>query len=133
MCTGRLSESRALRAAADSARAGTATVVLVQGPPGIGKTTLVRQFLAGLSDFAVLDSTATPPPAASDVDCLSRLLHRAAVRVPDRSPAGGRVRGRRRIPPPFLRGRARCGSCWTHRRPPGPCSWTTPSGRTALR
>ncbi|MFF9706395.1 ATP-binding protein, partial [Streptomyces griseofuscus] len=89
MCTGRLSESRALRAAADSARAGTATVVLVQGPPGIGKTTLVRQFLAGLSDFTVLDSTATPLPAASDVDCLSRLLHRAAVRVPDRSPAGG--------------------------------------------
>ncbi|MFJ3644594.1 helix-turn-helix transcriptional regulator [Streptomyces murinus] len=88
MCTGRLSESRALRAAADSARAGTATVVLVQGPPGIGKTTLVRQFLAGLDDFTVLDSTATPSPAASDVDCLSRLLRRAAVRVPDRSPTG---------------------------------------------
>ncbi|MEU6466050.1 LuxR family transcriptional regulator [Streptomyces sp. NPDC046976] len=87
LCTGRLSESRALRAAADSAREGTAAVVLVQGPPGVGKTALVRQFLAGLSDFTVLDSAATPSAAPSDFDCLSRLLHRATVRVPRRSPA----------------------------------------------
>ncbi|RAJ61594.1 LuxR family transcriptional regulator [Streptomyces sp. PsTaAH-130] len=88
MFTGRLSESRALRAAADSARAGTAAVVLVQGPPGVGKTALVRRFLAGLSGFSVLESAATPSLAPSDGDCLSRLLRQAAVRVPGRSPAG---------------------------------------------
>ncbi|MFY4722738.1 AAA family ATPase [Streptomyces sp. LaBMicrA B280] len=87
MCTGRPSESRALCAAADSAREGTAAVVLVQGPPGIGKTALVRQFLAGLSDFTVLDSAATPSAAPSDVDCLSRLLRQATARVPYHSPA----------------------------------------------
>ncbi|MEU3030157.1 AAA family ATPase [Streptomyces incarnatus] len=89
MFTGRLSESRALRAAADSAHAGTATVVLVQGPPGIGKTTLVRQFLAGLGDFTVLDGAATPSAAPADFACLSRLLHQATVRVPHRLPTGG--------------------------------------------
>lgn len=44
--TGRDAEASALAAAYDAARGGTPTEILIEGPTGIGKTALVRWFLA---------------------------------------------------------------------------------------
>ncbi|MFJ5646105.1 AAA family ATPase [Streptomyces sp. NPDC093223] len=76
---GRAGELRRLHTAAEEARAGVASVMLVRGPAGIGKTTLVRQFLSGLKEFTVL--SAATPPAASPVayGCLTRLLRPTSV------------------------------------------------------
>ncbi|MFF4845490.1 AAA family ATPase [Streptomyces collinus] len=77
---GRRNELRELRAAADCARAGTASIVLVQGAPGIGKTTLVRRFLGELTDFTVLAGVAPPSAAPVAFESLARMLR--PTRVP---------------------------------------------------
>jgi D-arabinose 1-dehydrogenase-like Zn-dependent alcohol dehydrogenase len=51
---GREPELALLRAAFDEARAGRPRVVLVKGPQGIGKTTLVDRFAGGVGDARVL-------------------------------------------------------------------------------
>ncbi|TBN57756.1 LuxR family transcriptional regulator [Glaciihabitans arcticus] len=59
----RLRERTALAAAADRARAGHATVVTLEGEPGIGKTWLINELVAALRDFTV---TNTVPKFASE-------------------------------------------------------------------
>ncbi len=48
---GRRAELETLSAAPARTLAGQPAVVAVQGPAGIGKTTLLRSFLAGLAGF----------------------------------------------------------------------------------
>ena len=51
---GRAPELARLRVALDEARAGHPQLVVLEGPGGIGKTTLLERFLAGENDLAVL-------------------------------------------------------------------------------
>ena len=51
---GRLDELTALRAAVTAARAGQPAVVLVEGEPGTGKSTLLSRFVSGLTGTIVL-------------------------------------------------------------------------------
>ncbi|MEU8934278.1 AAA family ATPase [Streptomyces sp. NPDC048409] len=88
---GRAGELRRLRTAAEGARTGTASMVLVQGVAGVGKTELVRRFLADLADPAdhtVLSTTAEPDSAETAFDCLTRLTRRTAVPVQARRTGG---------------------------------------------
>lgn len=94
--TGRQNELRELRAAVERARTGAASIVLVQGAPGTGKTTLVHHFLAELGEFMVLTTAATPSARPAAFDCLSRLLRPVTVPAqglpgpgPRYGPAGG--------------------------------------------
>lgn len=61
---GRAIEFGRLRAAAELARRGIATMTLVEGAPGIGKSALVDRFAASCADFRVL--SVTPAEEASD-------------------------------------------------------------------
>ncbi|MER6462011.1 LuxR C-terminal-related transcriptional regulator [Streptomyces sp. NPDC001288] len=76
---GRSGELRRLRTAAEEARAGLASLVLVRGSAGIGKTALVRRFLAGLKEFTVLSAVATPTASEAAFGCLNRLLRPTVV------------------------------------------------------
>jgi DNA-binding NarL/FixJ family response regulator len=51
---GRLTELARLRASLDEARAGRPQLVVLEGPGGIGKTTLLERFVAGENDLTVL-------------------------------------------------------------------------------
>jgi len=57
----RLRERTALAAAADRARAGHATVVTLEGEPGIGKSWLIAELVASLRDFTVADAVPKAP------------------------------------------------------------------------
>ncbi|MFQ3562217.1 AAA family ATPase [Streptomyces gramineus] len=76
---GRAGELRRLRTAAEEARAGLPSLVLVRGSAGIGKTALVRRFLAGLKEFTVLSAAAVPSASEAAFGCLGRLLRPTAV------------------------------------------------------
>ncbi|HEY5857698.1 MAG TPA: AAA family ATPase [Aldersonia sp.] len=60
MVVGRERELAELARLLDEARAGSAVLGLVQGPAGIGKSTLVRTFTAPLHDWQILAATGMP-------------------------------------------------------------------------
>jgi len=73
---GREHELARLAALADKVRAGDPQVVCVRGPAGIGKTTMVRRFAAGLTDFTVLVATADATETGLDHGVVGQLVRR---------------------------------------------------------
>jgi len=71
---GRSAELAALYAELALARAGAARVVLVEGPPGIGKTALVRRFLAESPDTRVLRADGDEAESNLPFGVLERLV-----------------------------------------------------------
>jgi DNA-binding CsgD family transcriptional regulator len=79
---GREHELARLAELADKVRAGDPQVVCVRGQAGIGKTTMVRRFAAGLPDFTVLVATASAAETGLDFGVLGQLVRR----VPEPTP-----------------------------------------------
>lgn len=78
---GRGRELKALARAVGTVRAGTPQVVWVRGPAGIGKTSLLRQFLVALSGFTVLRATADPAESIADYGVVGQLVRRVPARI----------------------------------------------------
>jgi len=80
MLIGREVESARLAAALASARSGAGGVLLLVGDPGIGKTTLLRELVAGAAGAKVLETAGAESeaelPYSALVDVLTPLLHR---------------------------------------------------------
>jgi DNA-binding CsgD family transcriptional regulator len=71
----REAELAALRAAWRRAQSGSGSMVLVAGEPGVGKTTLVRRFTAGIgSPTTVLWGTCTPLVPAPELEPIRELV-----------------------------------------------------------
>lgn len=82
-----------LRAIAAEARAGAGAVVVVRGEPGIGKSALVREFLAApaeeaLTTIGYCDAVATPRPFSPFHDMVAALGDGLAERLRGRSTRG---------------------------------------------
>jgi DNA-binding CsgD family transcriptional regulator len=71
---GRDTELRHLRVAAEQARCGKQAVVLVVGPAGMGKTALVRHFVAEQSDFRLMRGVGDPAETSLPFGVLEQLL-----------------------------------------------------------
>lgn len=99
LVVGRDAELAMLAAAFERARGGRRQVCFVTGEPGIGKSTLVRTFLAGLGTVAVgrgycFEQHVTPEPYLAVIEALGELA---------RSPRGGQIRAALlRYAPTFL-------------------------------
>ncbi|HET6296145.1 MAG TPA: AAA family ATPase [Kribbella sp.] len=74
---GRAVELARLSELADKVRAGEHQTVVVQGPPGIGKSSLIRQFLGRLQDFRVFSATGDPAESLLDLGLIDQLLAQA--------------------------------------------------------
>jgi DNA-binding winged helix-turn-helix (wHTH) protein/tetratricopeptide (TPR) repeat protein len=84
LVVGRDAELELLRAALERARGGERQLCFVTGKPGIGKSTLVRAFLAGLDPGAVLvgrgacfEQHGTPEPYLAIIEALGALTRSA--------------------------------------------------------
>lgn len=82
LVVGREAELEMLRAAHERARTGRRQLCFITGEPGIGKTTLVRAFLAGLDlrtviigRGACIEQHGTPEPYLAIIDALSALTN----------------------------------------------------------
>jgi predicted ATPase len=73
---GREPELALLARAADEARAGTPRLVRVEGPAGIGKTALLRRFLATRSDWTVLRAVCDPAETTLAYGVIAQLRRR---------------------------------------------------------
>lgn len=71
---GRSYESGLLDSALAEARAGTPTLVWIEGPAGIGKTALVRSFLARAYNVLTLWATASQADPVTPWETLAQLL-----------------------------------------------------------
>ncbi len=83
---GRVEELALLHELAAKVRVGNPQLAWVLGEAGIGKTTLVRRFLATATDFTVVSATADRTETANDYGVIGQLT--ARVRGPGRPPAG---------------------------------------------
>jgi DNA-binding CsgD family transcriptional regulator len=75
---GRERELGRLHAALEQARAGTPRVVLLAGEPGLGKTALLEQFLAGVRDVAVLRADGVESELELEFGVVDQLAGRSA-------------------------------------------------------
>jgi DNA-binding CsgD family transcriptional regulator len=78
---GRRAELAKLTELAEKVRTGEPQVVWVHGPPGIGKTTMVRRFLADLTGFAVLHAAADPSESVVSYGIVDQLVRRVPLRT----------------------------------------------------
>ena len=79
---GRGPELAALGAALASARAGEPQVVLVQGEAGIGKSSLIQEFLGGQQDLPVIAASGEPAEAVLPYGVVQQLAAEAAAISP---------------------------------------------------
>ena len=80
---GREQELSALRLLYESAQKGRAGFAMVQGPPGMGKTTLLNHLLDGLDDARVVRANGVEPESDLEFGVVDQLLREA-----DATPAG---------------------------------------------
>jgi DNA-binding CsgD family transcriptional regulator len=80
---GRSAEMRLLHAELSQARAGNPRLVIVEGSAGVGKTALVRRFLAGSGDLRALQATGEEVEALLPYGIVEQLVRAAGVPVPD--------------------------------------------------
>jgi DNA-binding CsgD family transcriptional regulator len=71
---GRGDEAARLTELAIRVRAGRHQTAAIQGPPGIGKSDLIRHFVSGLDDFAVLSVTGDQAESQLDLGLVGQLL-----------------------------------------------------------
>ncbi|MGC4941096.1 helix-turn-helix transcriptional regulator [Kribbella sp. DT2] len=86
---GRTAELAWLADVADKVRTSQHRTVVVQGPPGIGKSSLIRRFTHGLADFAVLMANGDPSEYELDFGIVDQLLARAPAELRARTPTLG--------------------------------------------
>lgn len=82
---GRSEELAFLHAQLDEVRGGASRLVLVEGPAGIGKTTLVRRFLAEENELMVLQSGGAEGESILAYGVLSQLISAARASARDAS------------------------------------------------
>ncbi|MFB9905492.1 AAA family ATPase [Allokutzneria oryzae] len=87
---GRRTELGLLAECARRARHGMPRVAVVEGPAGIGKTSLVQRFVNGLDGFSLVSATADQHSADSGYSLLGQLLPRLAL-AEMTSPVAGAV------------------------------------------
>lgn len=80
---GRQAELRLLERELDEVRAGRPRIVLVQGPPGIGKTALLRRFLDEAGGLRILGTGCEETEAGLMYGVVGQLIRVAGVPLPD--------------------------------------------------
>ncbi|MEU4391249.1 AAA family ATPase [Kribbella sp. NPDC023855] len=88
---GRIAELAKLAELAQKVRAGQHQTAVLRGPAGIGKSGLIRRFVATLEDFAVLRATGDPAEQMLQLGVIDQLLSRVPTDLRARTPslAGG--------------------------------------------
>jgi DNA-binding CsgD family transcriptional regulator len=81
---GRSAEMRSLHAELAQARAGTPRLIIVEGSAGMGKTALVRRFLAEGGDLRALAATGEEVEALLPYGLVEQLIRGCDVPVPER-------------------------------------------------
>ncbi|MBV8430860.1 MAG: ATP-binding protein, partial [Solirubrobacterales bacterium] len=81
---GRSTEMRSLLAELSQVRAGTPRLIVVEGPAGVGKTALVRRFLAEAGDLRALAATGEEVEALLPYGIVEQLIRAAGGPVPER-------------------------------------------------
>lgn len=71
---GRADELALLAELVGKVRVGRHRTVIVQGPAGIGKSSLIRRFIGTLDDFTVLSATGDPAESLLDLGVVDQLL-----------------------------------------------------------
>jgi predicted ATPase len=87
---GREAELGVLRARLDEVRAGEPRVILVEGPAGIGKTSLLRRFLAGAPDVRVISGAGAAEEQFLPYGVAEQLARSARIPLTDDLAALGR-------------------------------------------
>jgi DNA-binding CsgD family transcriptional regulator len=82
---GRTGELARLAELATKVRAGQHQTAVLQGAPGIGKSSLVRHFVSELTDFIVLSATGDPAESQLDLGLIDQLLAQTPADIRDRT------------------------------------------------